>query len=201
MAATRTRPRRTQRERSDATTASLLEAARDLFAQDGYAATSLDAVCAAADVTKGALYHHFEGKRDLFLAVCEQEQRRLTESESAAFRSKKDPWEGFCAGCEAYLKAVIDPGVQQIMLLDAPGVLGWDTMREVETEAFEAAVSGLRRAMDAGSIGRRDPEPLMRILFGALCEAAMAIAKAEDQAAALRTMTRELRRVLDGLRV
>src|SRR3712207_6168462 len=71
--------RRTQQERSETTTSELLAAARDLFAERGYAATSLGDITAAAAVTKGALYHHFSGKRDVFEAVCRLEQRRLTE--------------------------------------------------------------------------------------------------------------------------
>jgi AcrR family transcriptional regulator len=199
MAATATRPRRTQKERSETTTGELLAAARELFARDGYAATSLDAIAAAANVTKGALYHHFDGKRDVFRAVYEVEQRRLTEIESAAYWRKRDPWEAFYAGCRAFLEASIDPGVQRITLLDAPGALGWETMREIESDAFAMTVDGLRRAMDAGCIPKRPTEPLAHLVFGAVCEAAMAIARAENQKAALRSLSAELRRLLDAL--
>lgn len=190
---------RTRQARSDVTTSGLVAAARDLFAADGYAATSLDAICAAAGLTKGALYHHFESKRDVFRAVCELEEARLARLQAVAFRSRKDPWDGLQAGCRAYLEAAIDPGVQRIMLLDAPGVLGWETLREIEARAFAGAVAAVERAVAAGRIPRRAPEPLVHLLFGALYEAAMAIARAEDQQAALRAMTRELRRLFAGL--
>src|SRR3954470_23366273 len=104
MAATTTKPRRTQRERSDATTGELIAAARELFARQGYAATSLDEIAAAANVTKGAVYHHFAGKRDIFRAVYEREQRRLAKIESQAYARKRDPWAGFHAGCLAFLE-------------------------------------------------------------------------------------------------
>jgi AcrR family transcriptional regulator len=193
------KPRRTQKERSETTTAQLLAAARELFARQGYGATSLDQIAAAVDVTKGALYHHFAGKREVFRAVCEQEQARLSELQSAAFRSKRDPWAGLQAGCEAYLQAAVDPGVQRIMLLDAPGVFGWEGIREIEAGAYAMTVAAVELAMAAKRIARRPPEPLVELLFGALGGAATAIAHAADQQAALREATRELRRLLDGL--
>ena len=199
MGAGPTTARRTQRERSDATTASLVAAARELFATKGYAGTSLAEITAAARVTKGALYHHFESKRDVFQAVCEAEQKRLTTLQSAAFRAQEDPWAGFKAACEAYLEAAGDPAVHRIMLLDAPGVLGWEGIRELEGEAFAMAATGIGRAMQAGHLAERPPEPLLDLLFGALGAAAMTIARAEDREAALAAATRELRRLLDGL--
>ena len=201
MGTARASDRRTQKERSDATTAGLVAAARDLFASQGFAETSLDQITTAAQVTKGAFYHHFESKRDIFRAVCEEEQARLTAVQAAAFQAKKDPWEGFKAACEAYLSAVVDPGLHRIMLLDAPGVLGLEGIRELESEAFRMAAAGLKQAMDAGRLRRRAPEPLLDLLFGAVGSAAMTIARAEQQDAALRATTRELRRLLDGLTV
>src|SRR5215212_3653335 len=125
-------PVRTQKERSEATTSELLDVARRLFAADGYAATSLDDVVRGAGVTKGALYHHFAGKRDLFLAVFEREQQKLARTQFEAFARRKGTWDGFFAATQAFFEASLDPGVQRITLLDAPAVLGWETMREVE---------------------------------------------------------------------
>src|SRR4051794_8662373 len=109
----------TQQERTEATTASLVAAARELFADDGYAATSLDAVVVKAGMTKGALYHHFSGKRDLFAAVFAGEQGRLSEAVVAAAQHHADPWEAFEAGAAAFVEACQEPGVQRIFLLDA----------------------------------------------------------------------------------
>jgi AcrR family transcriptional regulator len=197
--APRSGARRTQQERSEATTAGLLAAARRLFARQGYADTSIDQIASAAKVTKGALYHHFPSKRDIFHGVCVQEQARLAELQAAAFDSARDPWEGFKRGCEAYLEAATDPGVQRIMLLDAPGVLGRDGMRALEEGTYAMAAEGLRLAMQAKRIARRPPEPLLDLLFGAVAAAAATIARAEDQAAAQKVSVRELRRLLDGL--
>src|SRR5687767_8532321 len=125
--ATQTTPRgRSQPERSEATTRALEKSARELFASEGYSSTQLDDVVRAAGVTKGALYHHFQGKADLFRAVFEHEQRRLSKVVSDACHRQRDPWKGFFSGCRALLEAQLDPGVQRITLLDAPSVLGWE---------------------------------------------------------------------------
>lgn len=199
MASTPSNTRRTQRERSDATTAELLSAARELFAQDGYAATSLDAIAAAAGVTKGALYHHFDSKRDVFRAVYEAEQRVLADIESKAYHGEDDPWQGFYAACRAFLEASVDPGVQQITLRDAPGALGPDAMLASEADELAMTRDGLRHAMEAGSIPTRPVDPLAQLVFGALCQAATAIARSDDQQRELERMLAELRHLLDAL--
>jgi AcrR family transcriptional regulator len=191
--------RRTQRERSETTVAALVAAARDLFANDGYAATSLDAVAGAAGVTKGALYHHFAGKRELFRAVYQHEQEQLVAAIRAAYAAEPDPWDAFEAGCRAFIESSLDPGLQRITLLDAPGALGWDAIREIESPALQLTELGIRRAMDAGRLRRRPPQPLAHLLFGAMCEGAMKIARSEDPPAAQRAIWAELRRVLRAL--
>jgi AcrR family transcriptional regulator len=190
---------RTQLERREATTAALLEAGRELFAKDGFAATSLDAVVARAGVTKGALYHHYAGKTELFRAVFEKEQQELGLELSDVFARKRDPWEGVQAGCRAFLEHALDPELQRIMLIDAPGTLGFAEVREAEAPTRALLEEGLRRAMDAGRLEKRPVAPLAALLFGALCEAALTVARAEDQRTAQRAMVRELRRLFDVL--
>jgi AcrR family transcriptional regulator len=198
---TRESPARTQRERSEATTGELLAAARELFASKGYAATLLDDVVRRAGVTKGALYHHFEGKRELFEAVFEQEQRELAEAGAAAYVRKRDQWAGFYEACRAYFEASLDPGVQRITLLDGPAVLGWERLREIEDRHTVANLRlGLERAMADGVIAPRPLEPLVQMLNGAMCEAAMLVARSEDQRRATRQVLAELRVLLDALR-
>ncbi len=192
---------RTQKERSEATTSELLDVARRLFAADGYAATSLEDVVRGAGVTKGALYHHFGGKRDLFLAVYEREQQRLARAQFEAFARQRDPWEGFFAGTQAFFEASLDPGVQRITLLDAPSVLGWETMREVESRyALVQLHQGIEALIQDGHLAPRPVAPLASMLFGAMCESAMTVARAQDQRAATREVLAELRALLEGLR-
>ena len=111
----------TRAEQRAATRARLVAAARERFAEHGYAAVSLPEVVAAAGVTKGALYHQFASKRDLFRAVLADVQAQVAaEVEAAAARSGS-----LLAGCEAFLRASTAPGVERIMLVDGPAVLGW----------------------------------------------------------------------------
>jgi AcrR family transcriptional regulator len=199
---TKTAPRRTQRERSEATSAQLVATARKLFARDGYAATSLDAIAHSCGVTKGAFYHHFQDKAELFAAVYEEEERRLCEALTEAYFTKSDPWTGFAAGSKAFLEASLDPGVQQITLIDAPSVLGFARVREIQSRYTLALMKeGIKAAMAAGQIRRREVDPLANVLFGGMCQAVTFVLEAGDQRAALRKINRELNAVLDGLAI
>ncbi len=189
----------TQRERTEATTAALVAAARELFAADGYAATSLDAVVERAGLTKGALYHHFAGKRELFAAVFEAEQRRLNEVVAAAYSEVPDPWDAFMAGCGAFVEACQEPGAQRIFLLDAPVALGWETIRRLESGSMRLMELGIDRALEAGRVETSNPGQLAHLIFGAVCESAMVVAREPDQEAALRASIAELDRVLASL--
>lgn len=190
---------RRQRERSDATVEDLLAAARALFAAEGYAATSLDAVCERAGVTKGALYHHFAGKQQLFRAVYAREQQRLADIISAAYLRADDPWEAVFQGSRAYLEASLDPEVQRIALFDAPGAVGWEAMRELGVNCRDLTMRGVSRAIRRGAIPPRPAGPLTSILYGGLSESAMAIVRAEDPQEALREALADLRVLFDAL--
>ena len=193
---------RTQRERSDATTTDLVGAARELFAQDGYAGTLLDDVVARAGVTKGALYHHFKGKKELFDAVYEREQVALARIVTRAYKGEADRWSGLHAGCRAYFEACLDPGVQRITLLDGPAILGWDRVREIEDRYTTAGLRmGLETAIEEGLIRPRPLEPLVQMLNGAMCDAAMLVARSEDPRQETEHVLAELRVMLDALRV
>ena|SRR5687767_15356794 len=196
------RPGRTQSERSEATTTALVEAGRRLFARDGYEGANLDEVARTAGVTKGALYHHFANKRDLFRAVFEAEERALARTCAAAYTREADPWKGFYEGCRAFLDACLDPGMQRITLVDAPAVLGWDAVREVEERYSMSLVrNGIQIAIDAGIIAKRRVDPLATILNGALCEAAMMVARSEDPRSATKHVLGEIKALLELLRV
>jgi len=192
--------RRTQAERTEATITALVDAARELFAKDGYAETSLDAVATKARVTKGAVYHHFQGKQQLFEAVFTREVDRLCAAMPAVYASKRDPWDAFEACCRAFLEECLDPGVQRIMLLDALGAVGWEGVRRLEAPMMEMMEVAIHRAVEAGRITPRPATPLAVFLYGALCETSMNVARADNQKAAHRRALTELSHVLDGLR-
>jgi AcrR family transcriptional regulator len=191
-----------QAERAQATRDALLSAGRELFAQRGYAAVGTEEIVRRARVTRGALYHHFEGKDELFRAVFEQVERELTERIAAqAGASAADPWEAMRAGAEAFLDASLEPAVQRIVLLDAPAVLGWDAWREVGARYGLGLVQAvLEAAMDAGAIARQPARPLAHLLMGALDEAAMYVARADDVQAARDEMGETVSRLLEALR-
>ncbi|WTW92435.1 TetR/AcrR family transcriptional regulator [Streptomycetaceae bacterium NBC_01309] len=198
---TRPRTRRTQQERSGTTTAELLAAARALFAEDGYAATSLDAVCERAGVSKGALYHHFRNKEALFHAVYAAEEAKIAEAVALAYLKvhKRDRWDAVFEGCKAYLMMCIDPGVQRITLRDAPGALGFEAVDEITELCVDQMRIGVSRAIDAGRIAPRPVEPLARMLFGGLGEGARTIGRSDDPERAQREALAELRRLFDAI--
>src|SRR4051794_31080381 len=116
-------------ERSEATRARLVDAALPLFAERGYGGVAMEQVVAAAGVTRGALYHHFRDKRDLFRAVYEATEAEMMRRTIAALTDVDDPWEELVAGVHAWLDACGDPVLRQISLVDAPAVLGWTEWR------------------------------------------------------------------------
>lgn len=189
-----------QQERSEATTTALIDAARELFAADGYGATSLDDVVRTAGVTKGALYHHFAGKRDLFRAVFVREHERLAALVAAAAAPEEDPWDAFFEGTRAFFEAALEPEVARIALLDGPSALGWDEMRAIESDYSLALIkSGLERAIEAGRMSARPVGPLAHMLFGGLCEAATLAARSDDPVETTRQVLTELRGQLEAL--
>jgi AcrR family transcriptional regulator len=194
--------RRTQAERSAATRGALVAAARLLFAERGYAAVGTPEVAAAAGVTRGALYHQFAGKADLFLAVYEQVEQEVTEriGELMASAGVSDPLAALTAGAEAFLDACTEPEVQQIALLDAPAVLGWERWRAVGLNyGLGMTEAALRAAMDAGRIAEQPVRPLAHVLLGALDEAALYVARAADPDTARDEMRPLFARLLAGL--
>jgi len=175
--------KRTQAERTEATRAALIAAARPLFAERGYAGVGTEEIVRVAGVTRGALYHHFDGKRELFAAVYEQLEAELAEriAAGALAANAEAPIEALRAGVEMALRASTDPEVQRIALLDGPAVLGWDRWREIAARYGLGMVEAtLQAAIDAGEIPAQPARPLAHVLMGALDEATMLVARADD---------------------
>jgi AcrR family transcriptional regulator len=190
----------TQAERSEETVQRLLGTARELFASRGYAETSIEDIVRTAGVTRGALYHHFGGKVDIFRAVVEDEAARLAQRVERAALKKRDPWQQIEAGCREFLDACRDPAVWQIGLLDAPSVLGWRELREIDARhSLALLLRALERAMAEGRLRKRPPTPLAHLLFGALCEAGILVAGATDRHRAKREVGREIQALLRAL--
>lgn len=187
--------------RSEATRARLLATARRLFAERGYAGVSTEEIVSEAGVTRGALYHQFKDKADLFRAVFEEVERELVERLAAEALSQDDPWDAQLAGLDAFLLACVEPEIQRIALLDAPSVLGWEAWREIEAQyGLGLIIAGLRNLIDIGRIPAQPVEPTAHAILGALVEAGLYVARAEDIDAAHAEMSEVLHRLLEGLR-
>jgi len=193
--------KRTQVERSEATRGALIRAARDLFGERGYNDVGTEEIVAKAGVTRGALYHQFADKRDLFRAVLEDlEQDVVNRLGEQVVAKASGPGAALLAAMGAWLDACEEPEVQKIMLIDAPGVLGWQEWREMgQRHAIGETMALLEAAMDEGTIARQPVRPLAHVVVGALDEAVLYVAAAEDRAKARAEMTDVLQRLIIGL--
>lgn len=193
-------PTGSRAEQRERTRRALLREGRGLFAEHGYGGVGLSTIVAAAEVTKGALYHHFEGKPDLFSAVLAQVQGEVADAVARAADAHADPWDQLTAGCRAFLSASTAPDVRRIMLLDGPAVLGWSAWRSLDEAGSARHLSEALDALVAAGVLRPQPvAPLAHLLSGAMNEAALWLAESgdpdglEDVWAALSTMLESLR--------
>ena len=181
-----------------------MEAARELFAERGYAAVPIEDVVRSAGVTRGALYHQFPGgKVDLFAAVFDAVEEELMAgiAETLAEAGAEDTISGLRAGIDATLALALDPKVVRLTILDAPSVLGWEAWRAAgERYGLGLVRAGLAAAMEAGSIARAPLDPLAQLLLAAIEEAIVYVARSDDQDAAHAEARAALHRLLDGLR-
>lgn len=196
--------RRTQEERRAETRRALLGAARELFAEGGYHATAAEEVVSRAGLTRGAMYHHFEDKRDLFRAVVEEVEVEVDEivlSEARrVLEETSNPWEAFRAGYRVSLDVCLRPEVRRILLLDGPAVLGWEEWHDIDAaHAVRQIQAGLESMMESGMMERGPTEPLAHLLHGAILEAALYVAVSEDPASARDEVWDGLERLLKGL--
>jgi AcrR family transcriptional regulator len=191
-----------QAERRAATTEAILKAGRRLFGERGFAATTMDDIAEAADVAKGAVYHHFKTKEAVFEAVFEQVSGDLVQDIDRAVRSEKDVLAAVVAGTQHYFAACAKGPSGQIILRDGPAVLGWERWREIDARHFGGKFPrALTVAMDAGLIARQPVEPLARLLLGAVTEAAVACAGRSDVLKAGGEYSRAFKSLIEALRL
>jgi AcrR family transcriptional regulator len=197
-----TSPRSGRREAdAQATRDALVRAALELFARRGYSGVGTEEIVARAKVTRGALYHHFADKRDLFRAVFERVEAGLMERIGASMRASDDPFELMVAGMRSFLDACEEPAVKQISLIDAPAVLGWVEWREIDNRhGLGLTRAALQNAVDAGALRPIAVDPMAHLLVAALSEAAFVIAHAERPRDQRAEVERALIQLLEGLR-
>jgi AcrR family transcriptional regulator len=194
--------RRTQAQRTAATRARLLEAGRQLFATQGYAAVSTQAIVDAAGVTRGALYHQFDDKTGLFAEVYEEVERDLVAhiTERIMAAEPTDQLAAMRVGARLFLEECSEPHVQRIALIDAPAVLGWARWREVGMKYGLGVIEAmLAQAMADGVIPAQPLRPTAHVLLGALDEAALYVSRADDSGEALEQMYEVCDRVISGI--
>ncbi|MGY1752200.1 TetR/AcrR family transcriptional regulator [Blastococcus sp. SYSU D01042] len=194
--------RRTQVERSRASREALVVAGRRLFGARGYGAVGTGEIVAAAGLTRGALYHQFADKTALFVAVLERTEEEITAHVGQVLEhlTEADPLHSLVAGAEAWLDACAAPDVQRIVLVDGPAVLGWERWRAIgRHHGLGLTVAALEQAMAAGAITPQPVPPLAHVLVGALDEAAMFVARADDPTEARADVGRVLRRLVRSL--
>ena len=162
---------------SEATRAALLDEATTLFAERGYAGTSLEDVASASRVTRGAVYHHFASKQALFEAVLDlQEERATTERVAAA--AAANPWDAAMLALDAYLSHCCDPVYGRLVWLEGPAALGWHRWRECEKKySYGLVEQFIRDLVEGGYVDGRAFDSLVQFSFWMLGGAGLAVAE------------------------
>lgn len=192
--------RRNRAEMIEDTRARLLAAGREAFTRLGYAQASMDDFTAGAGLTRGALYHHFGDKKGLLAAVVEQIDAEMEARLSAISDAAPDQWEGFWGRCRAFLQMAQEKDIQRIVLQEAPAVLGAVSVEE-QQHCIASMRDILRRLQLKGVVRELDAEALARLVYGALTEASLWIARAEEGAERLTQSLQTLELMLQGVRV
>jgi AcrR family transcriptional regulator len=190
-----------QAERSETTRAAIVEAATLLFGDQGFSETTVDQIAAAADVAKGAVYHHFPSKEVIFERVFEAVSAGLARDVATAGRRATDALDGIALGTRAYFRLCSKGPTRRIILSDGPVVLGWQRWREIDAQHFGAMLpAAVQAAISQGLVANQPAEPLARLLLGAVTEAAMVCSTSPSPSQTMRQYGDALERILSGLR-
>jgi AcrR family transcriptional regulator len=175
-------------DQGQATRARLIDVATRLFAERGYEGTSIEAVLDNAAVSRGSLYHHFDGKDALFEAVLDAVETRIGVATINAVAGTTGAVDSLRAGCLTWVELAGDPVVQRIVLIDAPAVLGWERWRAIEEQhALGMLKTALQVAADEGRLPSDLVDAFAHMLLATMNELALVIARADDVVAAQRT--------------
>ncbi|HEY3842231.1 MAG TPA: TetR/AcrR family transcriptional regulator [Acidimicrobiales bacterium] len=187
-------------EYAEATYEALLDSAAACFFEAGFANTSLDHVAQRARVTKGAIYHHFTSKRDLFMAVLERQEAIVAGSIARAGAGAVDAWSGMVAALDAFLETISDPIYRRLCWVEGPAALGFEEWWACG-ERYEIAVIRrlLDRAAQAGVLKFEDLDMLAHVLFGAVTAGVLNMARSEDPAAVRERFRTVILQVMAGL--
>lgn len=190
-------------QHSEATRAALLETATALFAERGYAATALEDVASATQVTRGAVYHHFASKAVLFEAVVADQESQAMHRIATAAAAAADAWTAALIGLDAFLDECLDPVYSRLVWVEGPVALGHRRWQEIERRYAHGMIEGfVAHLMDGGFIQRTDLQVTTRLLFGLLGEVGGMLTDTDepDKARVRNECALITRRLLDGLR-
>ena len=189
-----------QLERRAATVEAILRAARELFAEAGFEATSIDDIATRAGVAKGAVYHHFRSKEAVFVAVLEAVQAGLAvDLARRAARARRGPLEQMIEAIRSYLVAASGAEARRILLIDGPVVIGWMKWREIDERYFGAGVRHMLATLAGLDAASPEIEPLARVIMGGVMEAALACASAANTTRRAAAYAAAFRPLLAGL--
>ena len=190
----------TRPDRGSATRARIIAVATSLFTTHGYDGTSIEAVLAETGLSRGALYHHFSSKDELFVAVLEAIEAEIAEATVKGSRGSATPAAALRAGCGVFLELAQTPKVRQILLRDAPGVIGWQKWREIDSRyGFGLLRAALERAAATGAVKEELVEPFAHMLLASLLEVALMSARADAKLATVRQARAALNELIERL--
>lgn len=193
--------KRTKAEQSAETRAIFISVARRLFASQSYANTSTEQILLGTQVTRGALYHQFADKADLLRAVCEQIHQEIVQDVNAKTATSINSFDALLVGCDAFLEAVAKPDVQQILLIDAPAVLGWEEWNKLDIQyGFGLLLEGIKQTIEDGYFTPQPVEAIAVIINGAINEGVIWAANSDNPVEKLAEVRAVLHQILHGLR-
>jgi AcrR family transcriptional regulator len=167
-------------ENAEATRTAIIAAARKHFTRHGYANTEISKIAIDARVTTGAVYHHFSGKKDLFLAVAEHLESEILATAAAV--EEVDPWLRVKAGFEKLIDRCASSDVQRIIFVEAPQVIGPDAWRKIELRyAYGALREALTALVKAGIVRPYPIDLIARTLLALLHETSSEVARSRRE--------------------
>ena len=185
-----------QANRRAATIASIISAASELFSARGFAATSIDDIASRASVAKGAVYHHFESKEQIFQRVFEQMTGALAVEVAASAAAGKSILDRFERGTLKYLTSIAGNKFRQVLLIDGPAVLGWEKWREIDMRYFGGVMKAPVKRTSHASVSAREMAATGHLIAGAVSEAALVCATSDHRVRAARDFTSALVKML-----
>ncbi len=173
-------PTLTKSEQTERTRRAIIEQARSLFTEHGYAATGTEAIIGELSITRGALYHHFKGKIDVFKAVYSEAYSEIIDYINARVEPVDDNWERLVIGCQAFLEIARKEDLRRLVFIEAPAVLAAETLTEVDQRGFRLLYGGIQAVIDEGCLSTISIEGFAHLVNGSLNELALWVAQSDD---------------------